>query len=213
VGLQAPLARAGSDLVDGTVVSAGTIRGQISQGMLCSAAELGLGTDRSGLMVLAADLAPGSTLNKALGLSDAVLEISITPNRPDCLSILGIAREVAALQGGGIRRARINLPRAHGSIAAMTSVVIKAPEHCPRYAARLLDQITVGPSPFWLQDRLLSVGLRPINNIVDVTNFILMETANRCTHLISTVWRSTVSWCAPPIRENRSPPWTAKSAG
>lgn len=176
VGLQVPLALPGSALADGTVVTAGTIRGQNSQGMLCSAAELGLGTDRSGLMVLPADLAPGAPLNQALGLSDIVLEISITPNRPDCLSILGIAREVAALQGGGIRRADINLPQAHERIDAMTAVVVEAPEHCPRYAARLLDQITVGPSPFWLQDRLLSVGLRPINNIVDVTNFILMET-------------------------------------
>lgn len=176
VGMLAPLALPGSALADGTQVAAGTIRGQTSQGMLCSAAELGLGPDRSGLMALAQDLTPGVALNRALGLSDAVLEISITPNRPDCLSVLGIAREVAGFQGVPLRRAGIRLPKAHGSIEAMTSVSIEAPDHCPRYSARLLDRITVAPSPFWLQDRLMSVGLRPINNIVDITNFILIET-------------------------------------
>jgi phenylalanyl-tRNA synthetase beta chain len=175
-GMLAPLALPGSELPDGMVVAEGSIRGQRSQAMLCSAAELGLGPDRAGLMVLDANAAPGIPLNKALGLSDPVLDISITPNRPDCLSILGIAREVAGFQGSPIQRAEIRLPEAQGRIDSMTSVVVEAPNHCPRYAARLLEQITVGPSPFWLQDRLMSVGLRPINNIVDITNFILMET-------------------------------------
>ncbi|MBR9979854.1 MAG: phenylalanine--tRNA ligase subunit beta [Desulfatitalea sp.] len=175
-GMLAPLALPGSHLPDGTIVAEGAIRGRRSAGMLCSAGELGLGDDRSGLMALAADLKPGTPLNKALGLSDAVLEISITPNRPDCLSIIGIAREVAGFQADTLRRAAIALPAARGRIDKLTSVIIEAPDHCPRYAARLLDEITVGPSPFWLQDRLQSVGLRPINNIVDITNFILMET-------------------------------------
>lgn len=175
-GMLAPLALPGSQLPDGTQVAESTIRGRRSAGMLCSAGELALGTDRSGLMVLDAGLTPGTPLNKALGLADPVFEISITPNRPDCLSVLGIAREVAAIQGTQLRRAPVALPAAQGDIDTLTAVVIEAPDHCPRYAARLLEAITVGPSPFWLQDRLLSVGLRPINNIVDITNFILMET-------------------------------------
>lgn len=172
----APLALPGCELPSGMTVSEGNIRGQHSQGMLCSQAELGLGPDTAGLMVLSGDLTPGQPLNQALKLSDAVIEIGLTPNRADCLSLLGVAREIAGFQGQRIKKARIRLPKGHGRIQEMTSVQIQAPDHCPRYAARLVENITVGPSPFWLQDRLMSVGLRPINNIVDVTNFVMMET-------------------------------------
>jgi phenylalanyl-tRNA synthetase beta chain len=172
----APLALPGTQLADGTVLGQSTIRGQHSEGMLCSAIELGLGLDASGLMVLDSALAPGTPLNQALKLSDPVLDISLTPNRPDCLSIIGIAREVAALQGATITRPTISLPDTLGDINDYTSVRIQAPDHCPRYAARLMTGITVGPSPFWLQDRLRSVGLRPINNLVDITNFVMLET-------------------------------------
>ncbi len=175
-GMLSPLATVGCELPNGTVVQIGTIRGQASEGMLCSAAELALGADASGLMALEGDLPPGTPLNQALKLTDAVLEIGLTPNRPDCLSVIGIAREVAALDSASIRRPEIRLPEPHGRIEQMTSVTIESPDHCPRYAARVVENISVGPSPFWLQDRLRSVGLRPINNIVDVTNFVMMET-------------------------------------
>ena len=175
-GLVAPLALPGCELIDGVQIGESTIRGQVSHGMLCSAGELGLDTDRSGLMGLDAALKPGTPLNRALNLSDPVFEIGLTPNRPDCLSILGIAREIAAFAGIFIRKPEIELPETSGDIATQTSVTIEAPEHCPRYAARLLSGITVAPSPFWLQDRLRSVGLRPINNLVDITNFVMMET-------------------------------------
>ncbi|MFZ1986888.1 MAG: phenylalanine--tRNA ligase subunit beta, partial [Desulfatitalea sp.] len=176
VGMLAPLALPGSHLPSGVTVAEGAIRGQKSAGMLCSQAELGLGPDAAGLMVLAPHLSLGEPLNKALGLSDAVLEIGLTPNRSDCLSVIGIAREVAALADTRMTKIAVQLPAAHGRIEDITSVTIEAPDHCPRYAARLLENVTVGPSPFWLQDRLRAVGLRPINNIVDVTNLVMLET-------------------------------------
>ena len=105
-----------------------------------------------------------------------VLEIGLTPNRSDCLSMIGIAREVAAIQKTVFSYPEINLPEGKGDIRKMTSVSILAPDHCPRYAARILTGVTVGPSPHWLCDRLISVGIRPINNVVDITNFVMMET-------------------------------------
>ncbi len=175
-GMLAPLALPGTELIDGTMLSEGKIRGEISQGMLCSGVELGLGADSSGLMVLDNSLTDGTPLNEALGLSDAVLEIDLTPNRPDCLSVLGVAREIAGHQGRTIERPDLQLPQTGGDINDYTSVTIEAPSHCPRYTARLIEDLKVQPSPFWLQDRLLSVGLRPINNLVDITNFVMMET-------------------------------------
>ncbi|UCF94833.1 MAG: phenylalanine--tRNA ligase subunit beta [Desulfobacterales bacterium] len=175
-GMLAPLALPGTVFPDGAVLEQYAIRGQISAGMLCSEAELGLGVDREGIMVLDASLAVGSKLAEALRLSDTVLEIDLTPNRPDCLSMLGIAREIAAIQKIPLQYPDYTLADREEQISKLTSVKIEAPNHCPRYAARLLENIAVAPSPFWLQDRLLSVGLRPINNIVDITNYVLMET-------------------------------------
>ena len=174
------LAPPGTQLPDGTVIEASTIRGADSKGMLCSEAELGLGPDRSGIMILPKDLpesfTPGQPLASAIGLSDKVLEIGLTPNRSDCLSMIGIAREVAAIQKTALSYPEINLPDGKGAIGQITTVSILAPDHCPRYAARVLTGATVGPSPHWLQDRLTSVGIRPINNVVDITNFVMMET-------------------------------------
>jgi phenylalanyl-tRNA synthetase beta chain len=170
-----PLALPGTELVDGTTLSPSTIRGERSEGMLCSAVELGLGIESSGLLVLDNALTPGTPLNQALALCDPVLDIDLTPNRPDCLSIVGIAREVAGYQGTALKRPGLNLPKESGDIHDHASVVIDAPDHCPRYTCRLIEKVKVGPSPFWLQDRLRSVDLRPINLIVDVTNFVMME--------------------------------------
>ncbi|MCG6909665.1 MAG: phenylalanine--tRNA ligase subunit beta [Deltaproteobacteria bacterium] len=174
-GMLAPLALPGTQLPDGTVLKQGIIRGEASEGMLCSETELALGEDASGLMVLNEDLPVGENLAVALNLSDPVLEIDLTPNRPDCLSIIGTAREVAAIQGRKISVEPVTLADAGHEIDRHTSVTVEAPDDCPRYTARLLENIIVGPSPQWLQNRLISVGLRPINNIVDITNFVLME--------------------------------------
>jgi len=176
VGLRAPVALDGTRLPGGATVRAGVIRGVTSEAMLCSEAELGLGADTAGIMELPTSYRVGEALSTAMGLSDPVFEIGLTPNRADCLSILGVAREVAAITGAAVTPANVELPRSGPPIEQLTSVTIQAPHDCPRYAARVLQGLRVGPSPFWLQDRLLSVGLRPINNVVDVTNFVMMET-------------------------------------
>ncbi|MGE5255208.1 MAG: phenylalanine--tRNA ligase subunit beta [Hyphomicrobiales bacterium] len=175
VGALAPVALPGTVMPDGTVLTAGIIRGQRSEGMLCSAAELALGVDAGGILLLDGPLTIGTPLNRALGLSDTVLEIDLTPNRADCLSLIGVAREAAAIQRVRLKYPRVTVRDADDRITRLASVSIAAPDHCPRYAARVLEDVTVKPSPFWLQDRLLSVGLRPINNIVDVTNFVMLE--------------------------------------
>jgi phenylalanyl-tRNA synthetase beta chain len=176
VGMLSPIALPGTEFPEGFVLEKSVIRGQTSEGMLCSEGELGLGDDRSGIMDLDPSLSVGDQLARALGLSDTVFEIEITPNRPDCLSVIGVAREIAAIQKSPLTYPDFTLNDTDDRISQQTSVQIEAPDHCPRYAARLLEDIQIKPSPFWLQQRLLSVGLRPINNIVDVTNFVLMET-------------------------------------
>jgi phenylalanyl-tRNA synthetase beta chain len=175
-GLVAPLALPGTVLADGKTVAESKVRGRMSFGMLCSEAELGIGINKSGLLELPKDARPGAPLAEVLNLKDTVFEIGLTPNRPDCLSALGIAREVSALTGKPLRMPDTSLPQGQGDAAKETSVTIEAPDHCPRYAARLLKGVTIGPSPKWLAERLLAVGQRPINNIVDVTNFVMLET-------------------------------------
>ncbi|MDL1967752.1 MAG: phenylalanine--tRNA ligase subunit beta [Deltaproteobacteria bacterium] len=172
----APTALQGTRFPEGYVLKKGRIRNELSEGMLCSEAELGLGTDRSGVMILDQKQLTGNKLAKTLELSDMVFEIDLTPNRPDCLSIIGLAREIAALQQTTIKYPETLLSDSGDKISDLTSITIKAPDLCPRYSARLVFDINIAPSPFWLQDRLMSVGLRPINNIVDITNFVLMET-------------------------------------
>jgi len=174
-GMLSPLALPGTMLPSGLQLEKTAIRGQTSEGMLCSAVELGLGPDDSGIMSLSSDLQPGMPLAEAMGLSDSMLEIDLTPNRPDCLSILGIAREIGVVTGEKVRYPEIHLPEGAFDIHDKAGVTILAPDHCPRYAARLIEGIQVKESPAWLKERLISVGLRPINNIVDVTNFVMME--------------------------------------
>ncbi len=174
-GIVSAVALPGARFPNGTVLRDAAIRGIVSEGMLCSEKELGLGDDASGILELAPSFKPGNGLAEVLHLSDPVLEISVTPNRPDCLGLMGIAREIAGIQRVGVAYPDAAIREDEGRISNFSSVHIEAPDHCPRYAARLVFDVTVGPSPFWLQDRLWSVGLRPINNIVDITNFILME--------------------------------------
>lgn len=180
-GLVIPCALEGAALPNGTQIKKGKLRGERSEGMLCSASELGLSLEKSGIMELETDAAPGTPLVQALGLNDATLEIGITPNRSDCLSVIGIAREIGAFPAHGVNVTYpdpnlVHPSKEYSHITEYTSVQIKDPDLCPRYAARLVFDVTVGPSPFWLQDRLLSLGLKPINNIVDITNFVMMET-------------------------------------
>ncbi len=172
-GLVTALARPGVRLPDGMKIKKAKVRGEVSMGMLCSARELGLSEDHSGIMELDAALAPGTPLTEALDLADTMIEVDLTPNRPDCASVLGIAREVAGFTGNPLHP-----PIAEAASLAGTDdfeVAIEKPELCPRYAARRLTNVRIGPSPWWLQRQLLAVGMRPINNIVDVTNFVMLE--------------------------------------
>ncbi len=171
-----PCAMPGTKLPGGITVEKRKIRGKVSEGMLCSEAELELGEDSSGLMRLDQDIPEGTPLNRALGLSDTVFEIGLTPNRADCLSFIGIAREAGAILGRSIRVPEINPVKNSGPIDKYTSVTIKNPKLCPRYTAGLITGARIAPSPHWLQNYLISIGLKPINNIVDVTNFVMMET-------------------------------------
>ncbi len=175
-GMLAPLAQPGTILPDGTRLEKSVIRGETSEGMLCSDAELGLGNDPGGIMSLDTSLEVGAGLAQALDLSDTVFELDLTPNRPDCLSLIGIAREIAVIQNSPLKYPDYAVEDKGDIIHQMTSVKIEAPDHCPRYAARLVESVKVTASPYWLQNRLLSVGLRPINNIVDITNFVMLET-------------------------------------
>ena len=174
-GMTVALARPGTVLPDGRTLTETKIRGVASQGMLCSEAELELGADQSGIWSLPEDLPLGVSLAEALRLSDIVLDIDLTPNRPDCLSLVGVARETAALQGNALRLPDTHLADNGQKIFDYTRVTIEDPDLCPRYTARLIEGITIGPSPAWLQDRVRSVGMRPINNVVDITNFVMME--------------------------------------
>ncbi len=176
-GCFSALALPGTKLPDGSVLEKSNIRGIASDGMLCSQADLGLGPDGSGIIILPdSGFVPGDLLASVLNVSDMILEIGLTPNRSDCLSFMGIAREVAAIQGLPLSFPEIKLPSGTNDITQMASVTIDAPSHCTRYAARIIKDVTVSSSPFWLQDRLLAVGIRPVNNVVDITNFVMMET-------------------------------------
>jgi phenylalanyl-tRNA synthetase beta chain len=152
------------------------IRGQLSDGMLCSARELGMGDDAAGILILGGGPALGAPINGALPAGDTVLDIEVTPNRPDCLSHIGIARELAAWFRKDLvypqEQFRGNVAGASG---LFSGVQVDTPGDCPLYSAHVIDGVHVGPSPAWMQERLRAVGLRPINNVVDVGNYVMLE--------------------------------------
>ena len=174
-GMLAPVATIGATLPVGLTIKRAKLRGETSEGMLCSEKELGLSDDAAGLMELSTDIPVGTFLSKALGLDDVVFELEITPNRPDCLSLIGIAREIRAETGNPLKLPTVDLQESNINVRDLTSVTIDAPDLCPRYAARVIQGVKVVESPAWLQQHLTSVGIGVINNIVDVTNFVLME--------------------------------------
>ena len=155
-----------------------SIRGFVSNGMICSEYELGLGEDKDGILVLSEKAKEGLGLAEYLGLNDVVCEVGITPNRPDCLSHIGIAREIAAVLHKKLKIPKVTIKEYKDPSSRYAKVIIKDKENCPRYTARILMSIKVAPSPAWLQNYLNAIGIRPINNIVDVTNFVLMETGH-----------------------------------
>jgi phenylalanyl-tRNA synthetase beta chain len=169
------LAQVGSVLPGDFKIKKSKIRGQLSMGMLCSEKELGLAEEAEGILILPADCTLGEPVFQALGLKDVRYELGLTPNRPDCLSVLGVAREVSAIAGRPLHLPIPEVEETGPSIAELTSVQIEEPGLCPRYSARLIQGVHIGPSPEWLVRRIESVGMRSINNVVDVTNLILME--------------------------------------
>ena len=184
-----PVAKHNSTLPGGVKITKGKLRGEKSNGMLCSYKELGM-TDNDwpysvvdGIFLLnsdpdlkAKDLKPGDDIRTAIGLDDHVVEFEITPNRPDCLSVIGLAREAAVtygktmaqhepvIKGGGV-----------GNLTELLDVETPATDLCPRYTARMVRNVKIGPSPKWMRDRLRASGVRPINNIVDITNYVMLE--------------------------------------
>ena len=154
-------------------LKAARIRGVVSEGMICSEVELGLGDGHEGIVVLPEDAPVGMELDQYLG--DTILDLELTPNRLDCLSMLGVAHEVAAHTGQTVREPQLDYTEEGPPIAEVASVSVADPDLCGRYTASIIQGISIGPSPQWLQDRLNRAGLRPINNVVDSTNYVMLE--------------------------------------
>ena len=173
-GLIVPYARVGARLPDGRLIEAAEFRGATSNGMLCSARELGISDDASGLLVLDAQAPPGTPLADWLALDDAVLDIDLTPNRGDCFSVIGIAREIAAFRGRPMRTPMLQAVPA--GVDATFAVELENASACPRFAGRVIRALrSGGRSPDWMQERLRRAGLRPIHPVVDVTNYVMLE--------------------------------------
>lgn len=176
VGDKVPVALPGAELPGGFQIKEGKLRGVASLGMMCSGRELGLSDDHAGLLILDPEAAPVGTPFHELVEPDVLLDLEITPNRPDLLSHLGLARELAALTGLPLKgEAHHAVTDLKTRAATADEIRLDAPDACPLYIARIIRGVKIAPSPEWLQKRLHSIGLRPINNLVDITNYILME--------------------------------------
>jgi len=178
LGQKVSFAHIGTRLIDphtgeAIVLKPAKIRGVASEGMVCSEKELGISESHEGILVLPPDAPIGIPLGAYLG--DVVLDLDITPNRPDCLSVIGIAREIAVLTGETLRLPQIHYEETEKSIDSLATVNIADPDLCLRYCASLVTGIKIASSPSWLQQRLNSCGMRPINNVVDVTNYVMLE--------------------------------------
>jgi phenylalanyl-tRNA synthetase beta chain len=177
-GDKVAFARVGTELIDGytgekTRLKAAKIRGVVSSGMVCSEKELGISDNHTGIMVLPADASIGMPLKEYMG--DAVFNLEVTPNRPDCLSVIGIARELASITGAPLHLPDDKYTEVGIPIEQQASVEIQAPDLCPRYSASLIKGVRITESPMWMQQSLIAGGMRPINNIVDITNFVMLE--------------------------------------
>lgn len=180
-GQKVPVAKVGAVLPGNVKIKKAKLRGEVSEGMICSAEELGIDERlvpaeyRGGIMVLPEDSDIGSDALARLDLDDHILELELTPNRSDCLSMIGVAYEVGAILDREVHPPRVRVEENQDNIEDHVQVEINAPDLCGHYVARKVRQVKIGPSPLWLQNRLLSAGIRPINNVVDVTNYVMME--------------------------------------
>ncbi|GAB7388394.1 phenylalanine--tRNA ligase subunit beta [Bacillaceae bacterium] len=180
-GQKVPVALVGATLPGGVKIKKTKLRGVESQGMICSAKELGINDrllpkeQQEGILVLPEEATVGEDVVPLLGLDDTVLELGLTPNRADCLSMIGVAYEVAAILGRELKLPHVDVQEAGEPIDGRVQVEIAAPEHCFHYMARLITNVKLQPSPLWLQNRLIAAGIRPINNVVDITNYVMLE--------------------------------------
>jgi len=204
-GDKVPVALVGAVLPNGLEIKKAKLRGIESRGMNCSGRELGLSDDAAGLLILPADAPVGTAFADYLQMGDTVLDLEITPNRPDCMSMLGVAREIGAVYnidycvGREVPKSPIGEP-----VENLVRVTIDDEVRCPRYTARVIKGVKVGPSPEWLVERVTAAGARSINNIVDVSNYIMYELGQPTV--------ACTSWCALPTMASSSPRWMALSA-
>ncbi len=180
-GQKVPFALVGAKLPGGICIETANLRGVDSNGMICSAKELGIEPDqippeqRDGILVLPEDTVLGTPITEVLGLEDYILELDLTPNRSDCLSVLNIAREIGALLHKPVHVPQPVYTSDEADVNTMLTAQIEAPDLCHRYAGKMIRGVKIQPSPFWMQHRLQCAGMRPINNIVDVTNYVMLE--------------------------------------
>jgi phenylalanyl-tRNA synthetase beta chain len=175
VGDRAAFAPVGAKLPGGMVINEARLRGEVSRGMLCAEDELGLSSDHAGIMLLPPDTPPGTPLLEAIGGIETVLDLEVTWNRPDCLCVIGMAREVAALFGAEMRVPEPAFEEWGKPVGEWIGVEVANAVDCPRYTARVMTDAVLKPSPLWMRRRLASCGVRPINNIVDITNYVMLE--------------------------------------
>ncbi len=175
LGDKVAVATIGAELPGEFKIKKAKVRGIESCGMLCSERELGIGESHEGIIILPEDAPVGEELRKYLSIDDVVFELEITPNRPDCLSHIGIAREISAYYKRKVKYPKVILNTVNEATSDVIGVDILAKEKCRRYSAKIIRNLKIGESPKWLQERLKSIGLNPINNVVDATNFVMME--------------------------------------
>jgi len=199
--MRVPLARVGAVLPGGVAIATARMRGVESAGMLCSARELGLSEDHSGLLVLPADAVVGQDIRTCLDLDDAIFVLKLTPNRADCLSLLGVAREVSALTGAPLQAP--TLPPVPVTLSDVLPVTVKAPDLCGRFAGRVVRGVNArAQTPEWMKTRLLRAGQRPISALVDISNYVMLE-LGRPTHVFDldkVQGDLEVRWAAPDER-------------
>ena len=183
-GIQTPVAMVGAKLPGGVKIKKGKMRGEVSEGMLCSSDEIGVPVElypsigAAGILEFNEPHQNGEDVRPILGIDDTVMDFEVLANRPDCLSVWGIARETAVALGTEFKKPEITVKEAGGDIHDYVKVEVRDTDLCPRYIARVIKDVRVGPSPMWLRKYLHGAGMRSINNVVDITNFIMLETGH-----------------------------------
>jgi phenylalanyl-tRNA synthetase beta chain len=179
-GQSVPVALPGAVLPDGSKLGKAKLRGVESDGMILSEAELEIGDDAAGIAVLDDGVSPGTPLGEVFPVAESVLELEVNSNRVDCLGVYGVAREVHAITGADLAEAPWDgdaEATGEGEVSDYASVTVEVPELCPRFTAQVFTDVEIGPSPLWLKARLIGAGMRPINNVVDITNYVMLMTA------------------------------------